>query len=180
MSPQEFLKESWKPIPGWEENYLISNFGNVKARKNSSSRFVLRKLNKNYGYFCLSLWDRKTKKGTNHAVHRLVALTFLGPKKDGQEVCHIDGNRENNHVLNLKYGTRTENNRDKIKHGTSGRAELNAQAKLSNKQVMVIKTLAEIGYRNTKIAKFFGVGTSLVSKIICGTSYASVAALEEG
>lgn len=45
-------------------------------------------------------------------------LAFVGPCPDGMEVCHNDGNPENNRVENLRYGTRSDNMRDKRKHGT--------------------------------------------------------------
>ena len=48
--------------------------------------------------------------------HRLVARAFIGPCPPGHEVCHIDGTR-NNHVTNLRYGTRSENTMDKVRHG---------------------------------------------------------------
>lgn len=48
--------------------------------------------------------------------HRLVAHAFIGPCPPGQEVLHIDGTR-NNHVSNLRYGTRSENTADKVRHG---------------------------------------------------------------
>lgn len=48
--------------------------------------------------------------------HRLVAAAFIGPCPPGHEVLHIDGTR-NNHVSNLRYGTRKENMVDKVKHG---------------------------------------------------------------
>ena len=42
-------------------------------------------------------------------VHRLVAARYIGPCPEGMEVNHKDGNRENNHYLNLEYVTHAEN-----------------------------------------------------------------------
>jgi hypothetical protein len=50
-------------------------------------------------------------------VHVLVAAAFLGPCPDGQEVRHLDGDKLNNCLDNLIYGTRSENNLDTVRHG---------------------------------------------------------------
>ena len=50
-------------------------------------------------------------------VHRLVAAAFLGPCPDGQEVLHGNGQRLDNRLENLRYGTRQENVMDTIRHG---------------------------------------------------------------
>lgn len=48
-------------------------------------------------------------------VHRVVAAAFLPAPEAGQtHVDHIDGNRANNHVSNLRWCTPTENNRNPI------------------------------------------------------------------
>jgi hypothetical protein len=50
-------------------------------------------------------------------IHQLVALTFHGPRPEGQETRHLDDNYLNNDYTNLTYGTRTENVADSIKTG---------------------------------------------------------------
>lgn len=51
-------------------------------------------------------------------VHRLVAETFLGPCPDELEVAHLNGDRRESRLANLRYVTRSENHRHKIDHGT--------------------------------------------------------------
>ena len=51
--------------------------------------------------------DRVTKN-----VHVLVAQAFLGSRPEGMHVCHIDGDKTNNNLSNLKYGTPKENWQD--------------------------------------------------------------------
>jgi hypothetical protein len=46
-------------------------------------------------------------------------LAFQGPCPNGLEVRHLDGNRTNPKLNNLKYGTRIENMQDAILHGTT-------------------------------------------------------------
>jgi hypothetical protein len=44
-------------------------------------------------------------------------LAFVGPYPEGMEIRHLDGNPENNALENLKYGTRSQNIQDQIRHG---------------------------------------------------------------
>jgi hypothetical protein len=46
--------------------------------------------------------------------HRLVYLNFIGDIEDGKDIHHIDGDRTNNRVENLKMVTRRENLRSKM------------------------------------------------------------------
>lgn len=59
-----------------------------------------------------------------YLVHKLVAEKYLGPKPTpAHEVRHLDGNRQNNSVSNLCWGTRKENAADRTKHGNCKAAE---------------------------------------------------------
>jgi hypothetical protein len=42
-------------------------------------------------------------------MQKLVAESFLGPRPKGHETCHLNGDRRDNTVWNLKYVTRLEN-----------------------------------------------------------------------
>jgi hypothetical protein len=88
--------EIWKPIkdlPG----YSVSNEGKIK--KDSTGQIMV--LSHNGGYARITI--------TKH-VHRLVAEAFI--EKPSIEKCwvdHIDGNRGNNNVNNLRWVTPSEN-----------------------------------------------------------------------
>lgn len=47
----------------------------------------------------------------------LVGEAFLGPRPDGLETRHLDGNPANNSARNLRYGTKSENAQDRVRHG---------------------------------------------------------------
>lgn len=67
------------------------------------------------GYLAIVLHkggDTKTK-----YVHRLVLESFTGPAPEGMECLHIDGDKTNNHLDNLRWGTRQENILDIVRHG---------------------------------------------------------------
>ena len=64
-----------------------------------------------------------------YAVHKLVAHTHLGPQPaPDYEVRHLDGNKMNNHISNLAWGTKKENADDRERHGRTSRGERHSMA----------------------------------------------------
>lgn len=55
-------------------------------------------------------------------VHLLVAGAFLPPKQPGQEIRHLDGDELNCRPSNLRWGTRSENVLDQVRHGVHNNA----------------------------------------------------------
>ncbi len=55
--------------------------------------------------------------GRMRTVHSLVALAFHGPRPEGLEVRHLNGDPTDNRPENLRYGTHAENMQDKVAHG---------------------------------------------------------------
>jgi hypothetical protein len=45
-------------------------------------------------------------------------LAFVGPCPAGLEIRHLNGNATDNHLSNLTYGTKSENELDRVRHGT--------------------------------------------------------------
>ena len=120
--------EEWKPVVGWEDYYSVSNLGRVRSEARISTsctpprKFqgkILKLAPKDTGHLQVGLY--RNGKGYARKVHRLVAEAFLGSQPD-LEVCHIDGNPQNNHVDNLSYGTRSQNTLDAVLHGTHNNA----------------------------------------------------------
>jgi hypothetical protein len=101
--------ETWRPIPGWEDFYLISDRGRV-------CRLIKAVPGNNGGYLQLNLHRPGV---TEHwQLHLLVALTYLGERPEGLEVCHDDGDVANCAPGNLRYDTKSANELDKRRHGT--------------------------------------------------------------
>ena len=70
---------------------------------------VAQRLNKSNGYIYVDMWI--DKKQTTHSVHRLVAKEYLSPVAGCNIVDHIDGDKTNNNVDNLRYVTQRDNMR---------------------------------------------------------------------
>lgn len=105
-------------IPGHEDRYAVTPWGEVWSAPRTMSRGgVLSQRIGRTGYPEVRLSEVGGGEKT-YRVHRLVALTFIGPCPEGYEVRHLDGDRLNPRVENLAYGTRSENTLDKRAHGT--------------------------------------------------------------
>lgn len=76
-------------------------------------------------------------------VHTLVALAFIGPKQDGMQVNHKDGDTFNNAASNLEYVTQGENSVHAYLHGLKAKpqGELHPGARLTEADVLEIRTL---------------------------------------
>tara|TARA_R110000822_G_scaffold284631_1_gene406088 strand:+ start:49 stop:495 length:447 start_codon:yes stop_codon:yes gene_type:complete len=88
-------------------NYLIYNDGRVYSK--SSKIFLKPSLNKiNCGYLCVNLY--KDGKGKNYKIHRLIGLHYI-PLVEGKDLIdHIDRNKTNNNISNLRWVNKSENN----------------------------------------------------------------------
>ena len=113
-------QEIWKPVVGHEGRYEVSNIGRVRSLDRISARGHrikgrMLKLKDVKGYDVARLnWGVADWR----YVHQLVLEAFVSPRPEGcVDVRHLDGNRKNNKVENLKWGTHAENMRDMSRHG---------------------------------------------------------------
>ena len=97
-------KEKFRPIPGFEKEYLIDKSGNIYSNHKNEIRKGF--INPS-GYSCVFLF--KNGKVFNKLVHRLVYETWNGKIDDGITVDHIDEDKTNNESENLQTLTRSEN-----------------------------------------------------------------------
>jgi hypothetical protein len=118
--------EEWKDIPSWLGLYQASSLGRIRSIENertvegrwgeytrSYGGQILSPKIGDGGYLYVNLWN--ANKGHMRAVHRLVCESF-NPSLNHEYLVtnHLDGNRQNNHYLNLEFITQKEN----VKHAT--------------------------------------------------------------
>lgn len=113
-------EEIWKPIKDYEGLYEVSNYGNVRSLDREVIQFnrfenikriykgkLLNTKKTNRGYLSVSL--SKNGKTKFFSIHRLVARAFLLDFKENMTIDHIDCNKLNNRVDNLRVVTIKEN-----------------------------------------------------------------------
>lgn len=118
--PPSLPGEEWRPVPEYEDAYMVSSLGRVWSRPRFKARGGLLSPRLSGGYPAITL-SRRSRYRTTH-VHRLVMAAFVGPLPEGMQTRHLDGNPENNRLDNLAYGTVSENMRDRLRHGTDPQA----------------------------------------------------------
>jgi len=111
------MKEEWKPIPGYEGYYEVSNHGRVRGLKRGR---VLKSRVNHGGYHLVQLHKEGKKK--HKRIHRLMLEAFVGPCPEGMECLHIDGDPANNRLDNLRWASPSDNNLDTVKHGRHNNA----------------------------------------------------------
>ncbi|MFV8317080.1 NUMOD4 motif-containing HNH endonuclease [Mycobacterium sp. 23] len=119
--------ENWKPVPEWEKLYEVSDLGNVRSLdrwvRNGGGGFLYRgrllqpSVGKR-GYLVVGLSDGAARTRAGVKVHRLVLAAFVGPLPDGMMGLHQNGNKLDNRLTNLRYGTNADNQYDSMRHGT--------------------------------------------------------------
>lgn len=114
----ETIKEIWKDIPNFEGYYQVSNLGRVKSmrrwRDNGNGGYyqkerVMTNVDGGDGYFRVILYKNGKKKLKR--IHQLVCEAFLGhiPCGMNQVIDHINGNKKDNCLENLRIVTQREN-----------------------------------------------------------------------
>ena len=74
----------------------------------------------------------------NLRVHRVMLEVFVRPPKKGEVARHLDDNKRNNLLANLKWGKPKDNSKDMVRNGTSPKGEINGAAKLTDIVVHVL------------------------------------------
>ncbi len=94
------------------ENYTIYENGDIysRVRRGGGGHFLAQNKDSN-GYYKVNLY--KSSKHFNKYVHRLVGLAFIPNPENKPCIDHIDRNKTNNNLNNLRWATYSENNYNK-------------------------------------------------------------------
>lgn len=158
--------EQWKPIPGYEGLYEVSDLGRVRSfdrlvtRRNNggavSSQLhkgrMLAQTKDRKGYLYVTLQTQSGRK--RWYVAQLVLHVFVGAS-NGLLALHSNGLQTDNKLSNLRYGTHKDNSADAQLHGTVAKGERQGGAKLTD---AAVKDIRQSALSNAALAKQYGVG----------------------
>ena len=157
----------WKPIPGYEGLYEVSDSGQVRSmdrvdRLGRKRRGRILRGGDSKGYRNVML----SKDGTVFAVtvHRLVACAFLAG--EGAQIRHLDGDCTNNRAGNLAWGTPKENAADKERHGRTARGERIGRARFSADFVKRVLEYGAQGLGPSEIGRLVGESKSRMHELL--------------
>ena len=165
-------EEEWRDIPGYEGQYQASSLGRIRSldreilMKNGIKRSLKGHLltpsrSKTRPY----LATRLGRCVSPIEVHRLVALTFIGPCPKNCEVLHNNGDPLDNRPENLRYDTHSENLRDIYLQGRK-------RKKLTAEDVHQIRFGSACGIKAPELARMYCIDVSNIYRLLKGVAFA--------
>jgi NUMOD4 motif/HNH endonuclease len=171
--------EQWRPVPGYEGFYEVSDMGNVRSakRRRGSKGGQLkpalsggRSPRLHVVLFHGSFASRKSR-----LVHQLVLEAFIGPRPPGMEACHGPGGPLDNRLVNLYWATHIQNMADRVRDGTAW-GERYHMTKLTQADVAACRTRYAAGESQASLAREFGVSQAAISEAVTGRTWFWLAA----
>lgn len=142
------IQPKWKDIIGYENEYQINQFGEIRTLKDSPKlkkyNVLKPQINKRNGYVYQMLYKNGKEKLLR--VHRLVAMAFLPNPNNLPQVNHKDGNKQNNSVDNLEWCEQSYNMKHAFKTGLEKPSEKQkAAVRKTNekKRKRVVRTMGD-------------------------------------
>lgn len=175
------MDEVWKKIPGYGDHYEASSYGRIRvkdriivkklyhggiAKQHYKQRILRPAKRTKYGHLSVTIGID----GVDYSVsvHTLILLAFVGPRPDGHEACHGNGEPSDNRPENLRWDTHLANNNDRKKHGRYASGEKHHAAKLDLETVEKIRAC---GLSVSKASTAFNISRSQAWRIMRGFSW---------
>lgn len=122
---------------------------------------------------CLTVNNKQYRK----RVHSLILTTFSGGRLNGFVCRHLDGNKTNNELPNLAWGTQKENVNDCKLHGTTYEGERHYLSKVLDKTVRKVRVMYANGCTQKHISETLGISKYSVHNYVKGKSRRSAGCL---
>lgn len=189
FTKEELANEEWRDIVGYEGLYQVSNIGRIRGlpittkfgarHKKHPYRFLTPVVSKR-GYYVVGLSKNGITK--TFTLHRLIAQAFIPNPENKPHIDHIDTNRLNNNLSNLRWVTSKENSNNPLtleKNRQSGRRlwadgifddRKNIHSCIRVGQYTKSGELIKIWDSIIDAARILGIDSSSISAICLGTN----------
>lgn len=174
---QKLTGEYWKTMIFEDmpdnKDYSISNYGRIKSFKADKINGTLINGSLLKGYKTINI--KHNKKRSTKYVHKLVAENFIPKDNELQTyVIHLDFDKTNNHVENLKWVTRETMFEHQKINPNYKRGTIN-YSKLSETEVIRLKLKLKRGkFKLYKLAKEFGITHTQLNRIRSGENWGHI------
>jgi hypothetical protein len=169
-------------VPGFP-GYTVTPSGTVWSwwQRNGSlpatiSAYPLRRLSPGIagsnGYE--QVWLYRAGQRFGRFVHLLVLDVFAGPRPDGTQARHIDGNERNNAAENLAWGTPVQNAADRDRHGTTARGEKVGTSVATVAMVAGIRSAHVDGESVRSMARRLPLSRRQIGRIVRGDAWGHI------
>jgi hypothetical protein len=161
--PPSAMEERWAPVG---DRHIISSCGRLAC-------VLVGQLNTKTGYREATI--QCGGKDIRKSLHRMVLTAFAGPPPSQEHQCaHLNGKRADNRIENLKWATCEENASHKKGHGTHLAGDDAPWSKLTEQDVLDIRTRHSKGLSTVALAGEYGISRSSISLIVRGINWAHV------
>lgn len=171
---------TWKPIPGWETHYEVSNSGQVKRiapvkiGRGKAGRILAGCLIGGYRMVCLC---RNPSEHKYMRVCRLVLMAFRRMPKDDEQANHMNGKKSDDRLSNLEWVTPQENclHAYRVLGIKKPRGNDHHNSILTEATIALAKSLRAKGMKHREIAARIGVSRPTITAALSGRNWAHLA-----
>lgn len=181
MSTETVNHEEWRVVPGFDAWYEVSSLGAVRSwrtrerlprRAHEPTLLAGRDIGEGYRHVHLT---HPVLGEVDVAVHHLVLAAFVRARPAGKVCDHINADRSDNRVENLRWVTAAENIAHAAALGRIGkRPSPRSVSSLSEADVVEVRRLRAQGLKLDELARQFGVSDSTISRIALGQTWMGV------
>lgn len=158
MSDSEI--EQWRPVPGTPE-YAVSDLGRVRLPTGHVTRGY-----PNGGYLRVQI------RGRWQYVQRMVLYAFSRSRSDNVQASHVNGDRADNRLDNLRWESPSVNTKRKAEHGTQVCGENHPSARLTQAQALeILRLRRENQITATDVARSYSISRRSASDLLDGTTW---------
>jgi hypothetical protein len=162
------MDEQWRLIAGYNR-YECSNLGRIRDSKTDRIIFTFPNSRSGYRITCM-VPDGRMKKKTVHTAP-LIAATWLGPRPQGFQIDHKDGDKLHEAIMNLEYVSQAENIQRSYDNGQHP-FQPGPDRYLTSEEYAQIKALwATRQHSQIQLGRMFGISNSGICKIVNGKTH---------